>query len=74
MIGTLTGTLRNITIETHFYWQCSRSNGENQYVGGVIGRITNGTVENVNLIVGSRPSSASYSFNMVYTGRPTAGS
>lgn len=67
LMGKLTGTIKNIKIVTNFYWEDSNSNGANQFVGGIAGRIEGGTLENVYIQVGI---SGSGDVSMKYTGRP----
>ena len=69
LIGTLTGTIKNIRIITKFYWKCTKSNGYAQYVGGVCGRVNGGTLENVFVEVGYYTGT---DYNMDYSGRPTS--
>lgn len=68
LFGVLRGTLRNVKIVTNFFWENTNSNGNNQYVGGVAGRIIGGTVQNVYIQVGLY---SGQTYSMRYTGRPT---
>ena len=69
LIGTLSGTLKNIKIVTNFYWRNTYGGSSaNLYVGGVIGRILNGRVENVYVEVNHY---SGQDYNMDMNGRPT---
>lgn len=70
LIGTLTGTIKNIKIVTKFYWQNGSICKVDQFVGGVCGRINGGNLENVYV---ETDYYTGQSYNMNYTKRPEDG-
>lgn len=46
LVGTLTGTIKNIRIVTNFNWQNTKDSDKSMFVGGVCGAIDNGIVNN----------------------------
>ncbi len=69
LLGTLSGTIKNIKIVVNFFWSTSGSNGAKQFVGGIAGRIINGTLDNVSVEVNCY---SGQTYSMQTTGRPTS--